>query len=251
MELWMKVIIDSQPWELDASVINTPWRIVKNPDRPLRLGVITEHPKRPLHPDMLRCMRSVETAIADGGHSIIPLDGKITDMWEAANLSWEYFGLDPKLTPAKYIQESGEHLVPSMVTLMAVTNMQFEPTVDTLFDMNMEQAGFMQPFHDLMVRDNLDGFIMPAYQATAVPHDTYGLPVYTVLSNLLDYPTGFIPYLEADKEKDRDYVRNDVSYEPPCKYRKELIYERKADATQTSRTMLKACRVGCRLWGDR
>ncbi|KAH1783414.1 hypothetical protein KXV85_010162, partial [Aspergillus fumigatus] len=37
---------------------------------------------------------------------------------------------------------------------------------------------------------------------TAVPHDTFGWPPYTVIWNLLDYPACIIPYGEACKELD-------------------------------------------------
>ncbi|KAK3046487.1 hypothetical protein LTS18_013352, partial [Coniosporium uncinatum] len=72
-------------------------------------------------------------------------------------------------------------------------------------------------FHALVTKQGLDGFLMPSYQATAVPHDKYGLPIYTVLPNLLNYPAVAIPYLKANEEADREFVKEGVEYEPEYK----------------------------------
>jgi hypothetical protein len=52
--------------------------------------------------------------------------------------------------------------------------------------MNVQKGQIMKVYHDIIVQNQLDGFIMPPYQSTAQPHDLYGVPVYTVLANLLD-----------------------------------------------------------------
>lgn len=218
MELFMKTIIDSEPWDLDENTLNIPWRVVEPYKQPLRLGLITEHPKRPLHPSMLRCMKSAAKALTDAGNVMIPLDGLIPDMWEAAVLSWKYFLMDPKKTPVGFINDAGEPWVASIPTCSFEELKDYEPTLDQIFEMNMQRAKIVHVYHNLMVQNQLDGFIMPAYQATAVPHDTYGVPIYTVLPNLINYPAGSIPYLKAEKAVDKEYVRANVIYEPPCKF---------------------------------
>ncbi|KAK4917035.1 hypothetical protein LTR49_015072 [Elasticomyces elasticus] len=71
----------------------------------------------------------------------------------------------------------------------------------------------MKVFRELYVKNDLDLVLTPLYQATAVAHDNYGIPIYTVLANLLDYPAMTLPYLKADKQADVEY-RRDVSYSP-------------------------------------
>jgi amidase len=217
MDLFMKTVIDSEPWDLDENTLNIPWRVVESYKRPLRLGLITEHAERPLHPSMLRCMKSAAKALTDAGNSIIPLDGLIPDMWDAAILAWKYFLLDPQKTPVSFINDAGEPWVASISTCLFDELKDYEPTLDQTFEMNMARAKVVHVYHNLMVQNQLDGFIMPAYQATAVPHDTYGIPIYTVLPNLINYPAGFVPYLKAEKALDKNYLRENVVYEPPCK----------------------------------
>ncbi|CAI7670538.1 unnamed protein product [Penicillium viridicatum] len=69
---------------------------------------------------------------------------------------------------------------------------------------------YIQPAFDRFVIS----FIGPGYQSTAVPHDTYGVPVYTVIANLVDYPACVIPYGSSQETSDADFVR-DVEYHPP------------------------------------
>ena len=214
----MQTVIDSEPWSLDPNVIAVPWRRVQPFSRPLRLGVITEDPSRMAHPTVLRTISTAVDLLKKAGHTVVPLDDKIPSIWECSVLSWKYFALDPLDTPFKIIEETGEPVVTSIPTTFTKEVPQgWHPSVDDLFAMNMQRFGIIAQYHKLMVENELDGFILPGYQATAVPHDTYGVPIYTVLANLLNYPAGVIPFLKADKEADKAFVREGVTYEPPCK----------------------------------
>jgi len=44
----------------------------------------------------------------------------------------------------------------------------------------------MEQMRRVFLDNQLDTIIGPGYQTCAVPHDTYGFPVYTVLANVLD-----------------------------------------------------------------
>lgn len=223
MELWMQTVIDSEPWNLDPNVIAVPWRRVSPYNRPLRLGVITEDPSRSAHPTVLRAITLATDALKKAGHTIISLDKLIPSLWDCAILSWKYFALDPADTPAKILAEVNEPFVTSIPTSYIKEVPQgWHPSVDDLFEMNMQRFKIIAQFHKLVTDNDLDGFIMPAYQATAVPHDTYGVPIYTVLPNLLNYPAGVIPYLEANKAEDAPFVRAGVTYEPPCKLFRQM-----------------------------
>jgi amidase len=59
--------------------------------------------------------------------------------------------------------------------------------------------------------------LMPGYQAVAPKHDSYGLPIYTALINLLDYPAGILTHGRAEREADKQFLKEDVVYDPACK----------------------------------
>ena len=186
MEMFMRVVIDSEPWDLDEGTIAVPWRRVPRPNRRLRLGMILEDAKRRLHPPMLRTMKSAEMKLTAAGHTIISIDEKIPPVWDAAYFAWRYFQLDPKNTSLTYIKEAEEPIIKSLKVCSYPENEGWQPSLDELWDLNVERRKIMKAYKEIIIQNQLDGFIMPPYQSTAQPHDLYGAPTYTVLANLLD-----------------------------------------------------------------
>ncbi|KAF2002522.1 amidase [Amniculicola lignicola CBS 123094] len=215
-ELFLRTVIDAQPWTVDGHVLNVPWRRVEAPavKKGLRFGLIRGHPKRPLHPPVARILHSACMALKSAGHEIVLLDDRIPDLYESAILAWKYFLLDPQKTAVKHVNASGEPWVPSMATSSFTELAGWEASLDELFGMNMQRAKVVNGYHNLIVGEKLDAVIMPGYQATAVPHDIYGMPLYTVLQNLLNYPAGILPFLKAEKKLDEPFFKKDVVYEP-------------------------------------
>jgi amidase len=186
MELFMRVVIDSEPWDLDESAIAVPWRRVQPLNRKLRLGMILEDPKRPLHPPMLRTMKAAEKELTAAGHTIVSIDDKIPSIWGSGWLGSRFFRLDPKKTTMSYLEEAEEPIIRSIIVTSYPENQGWEPSLDDLWDMNMQRTKIIKAYHDIIVQNKLDGFIMPPYQSTAQPHDLYGVPSYTVLANFLN-----------------------------------------------------------------
>lgn len=186
LELVMQTICDSDAWRFDENVLNIPWRRIQPTTRPLRFGLIRGHPKRPLHPPIARALHSAATKLKEKGHQVVLLDDKIPDLWESAILAWKFFLLDPKKTPVQHITASGEPWVPSIATCRFEELNGWEPSLDELWDMNLERAKIVKRYHDLIVENELDAVLMTGYNACAPPHDTYGVTIYTVLQNLLN-----------------------------------------------------------------
>jgi Asp-tRNA(Asn)/Glu-tRNA(Gln) amidotransferase A subunit family amidase len=215
LELFMKTVIDAEPWIFDETSLNVPWREVQLPEKSLRLGRILEDNHRPLHPTMMRTMTEAENRLREAGHIIVPLND--LQIYEATTLAWSYFYLDPQKTPVKHVMKSGEPWVKSISTVLPPELQGLSIDLDKLWDMNVERRKVLKMYHDTIIKYQLDAILMPPYQATAVPHDTYGFPMYTVLANMLDWPAGVIPFLQANKKLDEPYIRKDIKYEPPCK----------------------------------
>jgi amidase len=186
MELFMKTVIDTEPWEVDEGTIAVPWRRVTPNSRPLRFGLIRADPKFPLHPPIQRTMHTAATALKTAGYSITLLDDQIPSIYTTAVLAWKFFLLDPKKTPIDHINASGEPWVPAIASCSFPELAGWQPSLDELFDMNVQRQKILKVYHDLVVKNQLDAILMPTYQATAVPHDTYGVPIYTILPNMLD-----------------------------------------------------------------
>lgn len=205
-ELFMRTVGDSEPWFYDENVLSIPWRRVSPATGTLRFGLIRGGKERPLHPSVKRILHTACLKLKEAGHSIILLDDKIPDLWECAKLTWKYFLLDPKKTAAKIVEAGGEPWVPSIAKSTFPELKGWEPSLDELFDMNVERAKILKTYHDIIVEEKLDAVLMPGYQATAVPHDTYGLPIYTSLQNLLNVSSRKV-FGVYDKADERSSIR--------------------------------------------
>jgi amidase len=185
-DLFLKTVLETRPWLVDENVLNVPWRRVQPSQSKLRFGLIRGHPKRPLHPPVARTLHSTAEKLKEHGHEIVLLDDKIPDLWESAILAWKFFMLDPKKTPFQYVNNSGEPLIPSIATAVFPELKGWQASLDELWDMNVQRAKILRGYHDLYVGEKLDAVLTVGYNATAVPHDTYGVPPYTVLQNLIN-----------------------------------------------------------------
>jgi hypothetical protein len=227
-ELFLQSVISARPYRFDENCLNVPWRSVQPSlsTQPLRFGLVRGCKERPLHPPIARALHITATKLKAAGHEIVLLDDKIPDIWQTAKLAWKFFMLDPKKTPFQFIKESGEPPVPSLATCTFPGLEGWTATLDELWDMNVEKAGIVKKWHRLMVGDTgkkgegekgLDAILMCGYQGVAPRHDKYGLPLYTVLVNLLNWPSGILRVGKAEKDGDREFLKEGVQYEPPCK----------------------------------
>ncbi|MBV37015.1 MAG: hypothetical protein CMP47_16425 [Rickettsiales bacterium] len=218
-EYFMRHILDYDCWTLDESVLPLPWTLnpARSKSRNLSLGYIIEDKNFPLHPAMQRIMKTVISILEAAGHTLIALEPLLPEniLTQTINTAMRFFTMDPKATPFTYIARSGEPIIPSIPTTMSADIATFKPTLDDVFDLNVQMQDIRKTVRQVWVKEKLDAFIMPVFQGSAPTHDTFGGPPYTVLANLLDAPACAIPFGKADKEADKPFVR-DVLYMPPC-----------------------------------
>ena len=235
-DLFLRSVVSAQPWLLDENSLPILWRSVQPSRKPLRFGLVRGCKERPLHPPIARALHTTATKLKQAGHEIVLLDDKIPDLYQTALLAWKLFMLDPKKTPLRFIEAGGEPPVPSLKTCGFDELKGWEASLDKLWDLNVEKAGVVRKWFLLMhgeqqvqqvqqrekekdggENSGLDAVLMPGYQSVAPLHDTYGVPVYTVVQNLLNFPSGILPCGKAEKGLDSEFWKEGVQYEPPCK----------------------------------
>jgi amidase len=217
-ELFLKTVISAHPWTLDENVLNVPWRTVQPSTKPLRFGLVRGCPERPLLPPIAHALHTTATALKQAGHSITLLDDAIPPLYASAMLAFKFFMLDPSNTAAKHMQASGEPPIPSLAGSGFPELENWKPSLDELFDMNIARAQIVKKWHDAVVKEDLDAVLMCGYQGVAPRHDTYGLPVYTVVGNLLNWPAGIVSVGKAERAGDEWSVIDGEKYEPACKF---------------------------------
>ncbi|KAF7516006.1 hypothetical protein PCG10_002647 [Penicillium crustosum] len=213
-DMLLRVVFNANSDDMDDTALGFPWmQPVKAPNQ-LTIGVLPEDPQTPLHPNMQCTLRSAIEKLENAGHHIVDLSQQIDFLGAAADLAFRFFRIDPDQTPLQYIRNSGEPAIPSLQVTFDLDGKAEEPTLRGLFDLNVSRAEIAAKMRRVFVDNHLDVIIGPGYQSTAVPHDTYGVPVYTVIANLVDYPACVIPYGSSQETADADFMR-DVEHHPP------------------------------------
>ncbi|KAI9052723.1 hypothetical protein LZ554_002999 [Drepanopeziza brunnea f. sp. 'monogermtubi'] len=219
-EFFMRCVLSVDCWELDEDVLPVPWRVLpplprhgqeedKEKKTALRLGVLREDPKFPLLPPMQRILSSAVDILEEAGHVTIPLDELLpeTVLSDALHTAMRVFSSDPDHTPFRNISASGEPMVPSIAATVTPELAEYVPTLDAVFTNNTQIKSIKSLFRSLWVQHRLDAIIMPVFQSVAPGHDKFGGPPYTVLANLLDYPSCAIPFSPASKSPDANFPR--------------------------------------------
>ncbi|KAF0321263.1 amidase [Colletotrichum asianum] len=193
LQLFMNAVINQRAAAYDATALDLPWREPAVGQR-LRLGVLEEDPAWPLHPPVRRAFEDAINALSVAGHEVVrlPYDyERSVDL--GLRLSYQFFEMAhppeedlaaPRPVP-KDLAESWHHLD----------------------DLDAARAKFAEMWHRMWFDHKLDAIVAPGADKTAVPHDTYGLMPYTVVFNLLDYPSCLIPTGHASKTLDPEPVK--------------------------------------------
>ena len=208
---WMKAVIGATPAKYDATALDVPWRDVDQKTQ-LKIGILETDPKYPLQPPVQRVMEQAVSQLKAQGHTLISLPANQTMISEAVEISWTMFGYSGD--GGKRLKESGEPPIPSLIAGQGIAQKLAKGSAtygvrdETLNDFQRLAATTVKRFalkevwRNIWNQHDLDVVIAPAAQCTAIPHDTFPLPAYTVLLNCLDYPSCVIPFGKVTRQLD-------------------------------------------------
>lgn len=203
LKLFMQTVIDDgHAWKYDPSASAVPWNIpqdinLKN-NGSLTIGVLSEDKHYPLHPPVKRALQDAVERLTRAGHKIVPIDNDTNEDLSLAyltRLAFQYFTYAPHVD---ILAKSGEPAVKSIAKLWSGPSPMFSgpPPVDQGLDpfqkiqkLHEAKNKFRDAWHRIWVEKKLDAIIAPGAQNTAVVHDTYGWPPYTLVWNVLDVCT--------------------------------------------------------------
>ncbi|WQF80938.1 Putative amidase signature domain-containing protein [Colletotrichum destructivum] len=224
LTLLMETTLARRPWDYDTSSVDTPWRNLDDRVKTLTIGLLPEDPNYPLHPPVRRALNDAVLALEAAGHNVVHLPSDPSRSASVGGgLGFSYFGMTSSGLDA-LANTIGEPLVPSVKRNVHPFNDDkppISPELDTAHQLSeflRLRAGYADSWRKTWRDNNLDVVVGPGAISTAVPHDSYGAPVYTLMWNVLEYPAGIIPYGVASKDKDSHYQKAitpfDADYDP-------------------------------------
>ncbi|OQE87188.1 hypothetical protein PENNAL_c0020G11870 [Penicillium nalgiovense] len=220
--LMSSVVADGQAWKYDSAAVAVPWQTIPSAidaSESLTIGVLAEDEHFPLHPPVNRALDRAVDALTRAGHRIVRIGGddEAQSLAYASRLAFQYFVYGPH---KDHLAASGEPAVTSVAKAAEPMFSGPYPVQQGLGPFETIQALHVarQRVHDVWrqtwVDQKLDVILAPGAQNTAVGHDTYGWPPYTVIWNVLDYPACIIPFGKASKELDSEPMTTSDDTQP-------------------------------------
>lgn len=217
----MKAMVGARPRLYDYAAADVAWRTgltyaggqlgdKKTKIKKLRFGILAEDPKFPLHLPVRRAVAEAVRLLTAAGHEAVYLSPEECCVSQALEVAWTMFNLDD--VPLGIVKAGGEQPSPSVVRTAemwskvdqsSLAHLKTLAPLKQLSALHRRKGQIAEVWHRLWKAHGLDAVVGPAAQSTAVEHDFYGLPPYTVLQNLLDVsyvPNKFMAIPAADTQ---------------------------------------------------
>ncbi|KAH0595776.1 hypothetical protein MHUMG1_06324 [Metarhizium humberi] len=169
--------------------------------RKLRFGLLPEDPTYPLHPPVRRTVAEASRLLQASGHEVVELPSDECRISEALQVAFALFSLDE--TADGIVKAAGEPPIPSRIRIgqeMGKAPQEFVSDLRNLSELkqlsglNLKRQELISDWCRLWQKYEIDAVIGPGGRTTAIEHDEFTLPPYTVLMNVLDCPACIIPF---------------------------------------------------------
>ncbi|KAF1957625.1 amidase [Byssothecium circinans] len=202
LKLFMKTIIDAQPWLTEPALIPMPWRDYTLPQgRPLRVGVLWNDGVVRPHPPITHALKMVTEQLQQNGVEVVDFKPHLHDeAW--AIISSLYF-TDGGEWDSEAIDSSGEPWRPLSKWIMKENPCVKKLSVGEMSYWLEEREAYRKEYALHWNKVDVDVLLCPVGPGAAPKHNTAKYWCYTSQWNLLDYPGVVFPVTKVDKEKDK------------------------------------------------
>lgn len=203
LSLFFKVVIQSKPWTHDSASLAVPWRYV--PQKMLTIGLMLGDKDYPLAPPVKRALESAAIKLRAAGHHV-KLCPNVPSVRKAAVIAGGFFSQDNEMTPFSHLQNVEDPIASLAHTSTRNLVQPRKYNIDDVWNSNVALSEYREEWLCQWQGAGMDVLLCPGAHATAVPHDTFGMPVYTLIWNLLD-----VRSVSSDREKDSETASLDPS----------------------------------------
>ena len=115
LELFMKSILDTCPWEYDPNCIPMPWKSKIGIRSTLRIGMLFDDGITHLSPPVARVLRETQAKLTQEGHEVIPLEWSELHV-RGTNIIFTMYTQEGGIGVREALEESGEPAVLRLAT---------------------------------------------------------------------------------------------------------------------------------------
>lgn len=201
LKIFMKTIIDSEPWIEEPALIPMPWRAYSVPvDRPLRIGVLWHDGLVRPHPPVTRALRMVVNTLKAEEIEIVDFAPHLHD--EAWAILASLYYPDGGEADTEDIASSGEPWRPLSEWIIKDNPCVKKLSLGELAYWLEEREAYRNEYALHWKKHRIDALLCPVVPGVAPKHNTARYWNYTSQWNMLDYPGLVFPVTTVDKERD-------------------------------------------------
>lgn len=203
LQLFMKTVIDAQPWVLDPKVIPLPWREFK---RDVTIGVIWEDGIVMPHPPITRALSETVAKLKATGMKVVDLPA--LDHARGIDIVGSMYFPDGAADDTAIMAKSGEPWMP--LTEFALKGRLVKKlSIADNWKLNLARDKFKADYYAHVKEYGVDVVLCPANGMCATPINEAKYWAYTSTWNILDYPAAVFPVTKCIPEIDKK-----VDYSP-------------------------------------
>ncbi|KAJ4358598.1 uncharacterized protein N0V89_003182 [Didymosphaeria variabile] len=212
VKVFMKTLIDAQPWIREPSLVPLPWKTesqfpIKGGNKTLKIGVLTDDGVVRPHPPVLRALTSLASKLASvPGVEVVPFTPLKHDLaWSI--ISSLYFA-DGGAEEKAAIAASGEPWRPLSNFILKENPNVKSLSIAGMWDLTAKRDAYREEYAAHWRESGIDVLFCPVGPGAAPPIDCARYWGYTAQWNLLDYPALIAPVSKvlADDVVDKGYV---------------------------------------------
>jgi amidase len=201
VKVFMKTVIDSEPWIEEPALIPIPWRSFVVPeDRPLRIGVLWHDGIVRPHPPVTRALKQVTEALKGHNVDMVEVPPHLHD--EAWTILSSLYYPDGGEADSEDIDSSGEPWRPLSMWIIKDNPCVKELSVGEMAYWFEEREAYRKEYALHWKKHGIDALLCPVGPGVAPKHNTAKYWSYTSQWNLLDYPGLVFPVSKVDKDVD-------------------------------------------------
>ncbi|KAF2994002.1 hypothetical protein E8E13_002387 [Curvularia kusanoi] len=201
LKIFMKTIIDSEPWLEEPALIPMPWRPYSVPtDRPLRIGVLWHDGIVKPHPSITRALNTIVSKLRANDVEIVDFAPHLHD--KAWTILASLYYPDGGQADSELIATSGEPWRPLSEWIIKKNPCVKTLSVGELAYWLEEREEYRKEYAMHWNKYGVDALLCPVGPGAAPKHNTAKYWNYTSQWNLLDYPGLVFPVTMVDKERD-------------------------------------------------